>query len=146
MLHHSSLNINPIREQELLRILPCIPRASSFQLHWKHLNIAYYHLPSVDCPEHTLSKHVISLNLGRSVRLERTIDHQVESDRFSEGDILCINPAGLYRTIRVSDPSQILHLYLEPEFVSHWKDAAASGWIQSIKATSCDRLYPRSSR
>ncbi|MCC3418194.1 MAG: helix-turn-helix transcriptional regulator [Microcoleus sp. PH2017_29_MFU_D_A] len=117
---NSALVINPIREKEMIRILPYAPQASSTELNWKHLNVSYYQLPSVECPEHTLSKHVISLNLGAPARLERVIDRQVKSDRFTEGEVFSINPAGLYRTIRVVNPAQILHLYLEPEFVSHF--------------------------
>jgi AraC family transcriptional regulator len=116
----SALVINPIREKEMIRILPYAPQASSTELNWKHLNVSYYQLPSLECPEHTLSKHVISLNLGAPARLERVIDRQVKSDRFTEGEVFSINPAGLYRTIRVVNPAQILHLYLEPEFVSHF--------------------------
>ncbi|NJL23514.1 MAG: helix-turn-helix transcriptional regulator [Leptolyngbyaceae cyanobacterium SM1_3_5] len=67
-----------------------------------------------------MSKHVISLNVGAAARLERVIDRQVQGDRFIEGEIFCINPAGLYRTIRIVSPAQILHLYLDPEFVRHF--------------------------
>ncbi|NJK66856.1 MAG: helix-turn-helix transcriptional regulator [Oscillatoriales cyanobacterium RU_3_3] len=116
----SGLVINPIQEKEMIRILPYAPQASSTELKWKHLNVSYYQLPSVECPEHTLSKHVISLNIGAPARLERAIDRQVKSDRFTEGEVFCINPAGLYRTIRVVNPAQILHLYLEPEFISNF--------------------------
>jgi AraC family transcriptional regulator len=144
MISRSVLMINPIKEQELLQILPCVPQSSSFQYNWTHLNLAYYHLPSVECPEHTLSKHVISLNLGASIHLERTIDHQVEHDRFAEGDILCINPAGLHRTIQVSEPSRILHLYLEPEFISHFaQDQIDPDRVEIIPAFHPDDLLIR---
>jgi AraC family transcriptional regulator len=116
----SALVINPIREIEMIRVLPYAPQVNSAELNWKNLNISYYQLPPLECPEHTLSKHVVSLNLGAPARLERVIDHQVKSDRFTEGEVFSINPAGLYRTIRVVNPAQLLHLYLEPEFVSHF--------------------------
>jgi AraC family transcriptional regulator len=118
MLKRLAPIINPIREKELIRILPYAPQSSSVELNWKHLNVSYYELPALECPEHTLSKHVISLNLGAPAQLERLIDNQVQGDRFTDGEVFWINPAGLYRTIRVINPAHILHLYLEPEFVS----------------------------
>lgn len=120
MLEKTSLVINPTKEKDLLQIMPCTPQLSSTRLNWKHLNVSYYHLPPLECPEHTLSKHVVSLNLGAPTRLERIVEHQVKSDRFTEGEVFCINSAGLYRTIRVVNPAHILHLYLEPEFISHF--------------------------
>lgn len=120
MLKNSSLVINPNREEELLQILPCQPQSSSTPFNWKHLNLAYFQLPSHECPEHTFSKHVISFNLGAPACLERVIENRVQGDRFAEGEVFWINPAGLYRTIRVINPAQLLHLYLDPEFVRHF--------------------------
>ncbi|MGG6262987.1 hypothetical protein ACQ4M3_24060 [Leptolyngbya sp. AN03gr2] len=62
MLKQSSLIIDPTQEQELLQVMPDTAQVSSIRLNWKQIQVANYQIPLCEAPEHTFSKHVISLN------------------------------------------------------------------------------------
>jgi AraC family transcriptional regulator len=98
--------------------LPCLPILSSQDANWDNIQLAYFRQPAYRIPEHKSPQHVICMNAGKSVWLEKKIDGRFEADRTVPGDI-DIYPAHLWLTASWLEEAEFLQLYLEPSFLEH---------------------------
>jgi AraC family transcriptional regulator len=113
----TQLVVDPTQDAELLQVMPQTPAVSSSRLAWKHIQVDYYDLPVFETPEYALSHHAISICVGMSVEIECAIDNQIERDRFTDGDIISVSPAGIKGMMRSLGAAQLIYLYLDPELV-----------------------------
>jgi AraC family transcriptional regulator len=111
------LVVDPTQEAELSRIMPRAPEVSSSRLSWKYLQVAYYDLPAFETPEYIFSHHAICICVGAPTEIEQVVDDYVEGDRFKDGDIVFVNPAGIKRIMRSTSTAQLIYLYLDPQLV-----------------------------
>lgn len=118
MLDQVSLAVNPTDETVRSQVIPFAPLFSSSRHSCNQVGIAEYHLPACESPECAFAQHTISLYTGESTVIERVIEGRIERDRFVQGDVICLNPAGLSRIMRSLGETQFIHLYLNPAFLA----------------------------
>lgn len=97
--------------------LPNLPVISSYQAGWGKLNLALQHQPAFCMPEHISPQHVICVNMGKPVTLDRRVDGRSQTlDAVPVGDI-GIYPAHLRQTFHWYQDAQFLQLYIEPSLL-----------------------------
>ena len=119
MQEKQTLVVDPTKEKEREQVIPQVPLLFTKQALWDKIRVAHYQLPPSESPEHTFSTHMISIHVGTPAFVERVVDNHVQGEHFVDGDIICINPANLWRIMRSPQQAQFIHLYLEPNFLSH---------------------------
>lgn len=97
--------------------LPNLPVVSSYQAGWSKLNLALQHQPAFCMPEYTSPRHVICVNMGKPVTLDRRVDGWSQTlDAVPFGDI-GIYPAHLRQTFHWHQDAQFLQLDIEPSLL-----------------------------
>jgi AraC family transcriptional regulator len=103
--------------------LPNLPIIASNHAGWDHIQLAHHRQPAFYIPEHTPDQHVICVNLGAGVTLERTLDGQTQTiDALPVGEI-GIYPAHLRRDFQWHQEAEFLQLYLEPALLAQTQAA-----------------------
>lgn len=87
---------------------------SSASKNWKELQLSYSRQPAWYIPAHTLPYHVLCINAGEPITLERAVDGQVQTiDALPTGDFgLC--PAHLRQSFQSYQEGAAIHLFLDP--------------------------------
>jgi AraC family transcriptional regulator len=112
-------NLNALdRPQKSNFSLPNLPIISSDKAGWDKLQLAFHRQPACFMPEHSPQHHVICVNTGNPITLERTVDGQSKTiDALPVGDI-GIYPANLRRTFQSYQEAEYIQLYLEPTLLT----------------------------
>jgi AraC family transcriptional regulator len=98
--------------------LPNLPVLSSANAGWDHMQLALHRQPAFYIPEHQPDQHVICVNLGKDLTLERTVDGTSQTiDALPLGEI-GIYPAHLCRAFQWHQEAEFLQLYLEPALLA----------------------------
>jgi AraC family transcriptional regulator len=98
--------------------LPNLPIISSDRADWDKLQMALHRQPAFFMPEHASPHHVICINTGNPVTLERKVDGRSQTiDGVPLGDI-GIYPANLRQTFHWHQDAEFIQLYLEPTFLT----------------------------
>ena len=98
--------------------LPNLPIISSAKAGWDKLQLVLHRQPAFCIPEHSSPHHIICVNTGNPVTLERTVDRKSQTiDTVPVGDI-GIYPANLRQTFHWHQDAEFLHLYLEPTLLT----------------------------
>ena len=97
--------------------LPNPATISSASTNWHELQLTYSHQPAFYIPAHTVSHHVLCVNVGNAITLERTVDGQAQTiDALPTGDI-GIYPANLRQSFQWHQAAEAIHLYLAPSLI-----------------------------
>jgi AraC family transcriptional regulator len=112
-------NLNALdRPQKSSFSLPNLPVISSNKAGWDKLQMALHRQPAFFMPEHVSPHHVICINTGNPVTLERKVDGRSQTiDAVPLGDI-GIYPANLRQTFHWHQNAEFIQLYLEPTFLT----------------------------
>ena len=112
-------NLNDLdRPQKSSFSLPNLPVISSNKAAWDKLQMALHRQPAFFMPEHASPHHVICINTGNPVTLERKVDGRSKTiDAVPLGDI-GIYPANLRQTFHWHQDAEFIQLYLEPTFLT----------------------------
>lgn len=104
----------PSSVQENSFSLPNRPVISSDKAGWDKLHLAYHHQPASFIAEHTPPHHVICINTGNPLTLDRRVDGKSQTiDALPVGDV-GIYPANLRQSFQWYQDAECLQLYLEP--------------------------------
>lgn len=91
-----------------------LPTVSSSQVNWEDLQFAFYRLPPGSIAEHVPSRHVICVNTGNPITLERMIDGESKTvDALPVGEV-GIYPAHLRQGFQWHQDAEYIHLALAP--------------------------------
>lgn len=90
------------------------PLLSSQNAGWDGIVLEHHYQPAQETPEQRLTRHSISIYLGRKARYEQRVMGRLVSDRLRYGDII-ING---YQRTHWHDAGEYLLLHLEPAFVA----------------------------
>lgn len=90
---------------------------SSASTNWKDLQFSYWCQPAFYLPAHTSPYHVLCVNIGKPITLERTVNGQVETiDALPTGDI-GVYPANLRQSFQWYQEAEAIHLFLNPSLL-----------------------------
>ncbi|BDA67746.1 hypothetical protein CAL7716_019120 [Calothrix sp. PCC 7716] len=119
MSREKLLTINAASSTSILRIIPSLPITSSQKASWNGIQLGYYqHSAAFETPEHCFPQHFITIHLNHTtVVKERMLNGRSQCDHFRNGDI-CLTPATAPVSVRLYDSSQVIHLYIEPTFMT----------------------------
>ncbi|MDP1615158.1 MAG: AraC family transcriptional regulator [Methylococcales bacterium] len=99
-------------------LLPNLPVISSCKAGWDKLHLDLHQQPAFCMPEHVSPNHVICVNVGNPVTLDRRVDGQSQTiDAVPVGDI-GIYPANLRQTFHWHQDAAFLQLYLKPTLLT----------------------------
>ena len=137
-------NLNALdRPQKSSFSLPKLPVISSDKAGWDKLQLAFLRQPAFFMPEHSPQHHVICVNTGNPITLERTVDGKSQTmDALPVGDI-GIYPANLRQTFQWYQDAEYIQIYLEPTLLTQvGAELCPNNNIELIlKLTPCfDRL------
>lgn len=94
--------------------LPNPPVVSSGNAGWDKLQLELQRQPAYYLPEHCSSCHVICVNTGGTVTLDRTVDGRSQTvDALPVGNV-GIYPAHLRRNFQWYQDAEFIHLFLDP--------------------------------
>ena len=112
-------NLNDLdRPQKSSFSLPKLPVISSDKAGWDKLQLAFLRQPAFFMPEHSPQHHVICVNTGNPITLERTVDGKSQTiDALPVGDI-GIYPANSRQRFQWYQNAECIQLYLEPSFLT----------------------------
>ena len=95
--------------------LPNLPLLSSQGAGWTGLQFEFHRQPAFHIPEHSPSCHVICVNTGAPVTLDRRVDDRSQTiDSVPKGDI-GIYPANVRQCFQWYREAEFIYLYLAPE-------------------------------
>jgi AraC family transcriptional regulator len=98
-------------------VLPGSPTLSSGKTLWNGMSLEHHNLPPGETPEYALEQFVITINLGQSFQIERTLDRHLQTGLMFTGAVgLC--PMHTSQAIRWDRDANILLLNLEPELLT----------------------------
>ncbi|MDM9381218.1 AraC family transcriptional regulator [Chlorogloeopsis sp. ULAP01] len=84
---------------------------------WNGISLEQRYLPPGETPEYSLNQFVITINLGQSFQVERTLDRHLQAGLMFTGAVgLC--PMHIPQTIRWDRDANVLFLYLEYAFLT----------------------------
>jgi AraC family transcriptional regulator len=87
---------------------------SSASANWKELQLSYSCQPAWYIPAHTLAYHVLCVNAGEPLALERAVDGQIQTiDALPTGDF-GLYPAHLRQSFQSYQEGAAIHLFLDP--------------------------------
>lgn len=90
---------------------------SSASANWNELQFTYTRQPAFYIPQHTVLHHVLCINMGNPITLERNVDGQVEViDSLPTGDI-GFYPAHLLQSFQWYQEAECIHLFLNPNLL-----------------------------
>ena len=93
------------------------PMLSSDRTRWSGMSLEHHYLPPGETPEYSLEQFVITINLGQSVQVERTLDRHLQTGLMFTGAVgLC--PMYTSQAIRWDRDANVLLLNLEPELLT----------------------------
>jgi AraC family transcriptional regulator len=103
------------------RSLPRPVILSSASANWKELQFSYSRQPAFYMPAHTPSNHILCINTGEPITLERTVDGQAQIvDCLPTGDI-SLYPAHLRKSFQSYQEAEAIHLFLAPSLLERTK-------------------------
>lgn len=112
------LDIGANCENVFPQVLPGSPALSSGKTLWNGMSLEHHNLPPGETPEYALEQFVITINLGQSFQVERTLDRHLQAGLMFTGAVgLC--PMHTSQAIRWDRDANILLLNLEPELLTH---------------------------
>lgn len=102
-------------------VLPPIPSwlpiPSSYKEAWSDISLERYQMPPGETPEYALEHHVININMGQSLQLERIIDGRLQTGQVFAGAVgIC--PIHLPHSFRWDKEANILVLRLQNELLT----------------------------
>jgi AraC family transcriptional regulator len=101
-----------------MTVLPNLPIISSNKAGWEKIQLAFHRQPAFFVPEYSPQHHVICVNTGNPIILERTVDGRSQtSHALASGDI-GIYPANLRQTLQWHQDAEYIRLYLEPTLLT----------------------------
>jgi AraC family transcriptional regulator len=103
------------RDRDYLLPQPLI--LSSASANWKELQFSYTRQPAFYIPEHTLPHHVLCINTGAPITLERSIDRQVQTIDFLPTGDIGFYPANLRQSCQWYQEAEAIHLFLNPNLL-----------------------------
>lgn len=99
------------------QVFPEPPMLSSGRTMWSAISLEHHYLPPGETPEYSLEQFVITINLGQSVQVERTLDRHLKTGLMFTGAVgLC--PMHTPQAIRWDRDANVLLLSLEPELLT----------------------------
>ncbi|MEG3844950.1 AraC family transcriptional regulator [Microcoleus sp. herbarium14] len=112
-------NLNTLdRPQKSSFSLPNLPIISSNKAGWDKIQLAFHRQPAFFVPEYSPQHHVICVNTGNPITLERTVDGRSQkSYALAVGDI-GIYPANLRQTLQWHQDAEYIRIYLEPTLLT----------------------------
>ncbi|MBD0261389.1 MAG: helix-turn-helix transcriptional regulator [Tolypothrix sp. Co-bin9] len=104
-------------ENTFSQVFPEPPMLSSGRTMWSAMSLEQRYLPPGETPEYSLEKFVITINLGQSFEVERTVDRHLQTGLMFTGSLgLC--PMHTPQAIRWDRDANVLLLNLEPELLT----------------------------
>jgi AraC family transcriptional regulator len=105
------------------------------------VRVEHHHQPANGKSECCFPNYLLSIHLGQSIQLERTIDERHTSDRLVKGDIM-ITPPYVHRKLFWDTDAEFLLLRLEPKlFASAVYESVKTNRIQIVPQLKiCDPL------
>ncbi|MCC3409144.1 MAG: helix-turn-helix transcriptional regulator [Microcoleus sp. PH2017_10_PVI_O_A] len=98
--------------------LPNPPVISSDRSGWEKLHLAMYRQPACYIPEYSSPYHIICVNTGNPVTLERTIEGRSPTiEAIQVGDV-GIYPARVHQSCFSPQDIELIRLYLEPTLLT----------------------------
>ncbi|NEQ21926.1 MAG: helix-turn-helix transcriptional regulator, partial [Microcoleus sp. SIO2G3] len=111
-------DISESGEDVFSEVLPRSATLSSGKALWNGMSLEHYYLPAGETPEYFLEQFVITINLGQSFQVERTLDRHLQTGLMFTGAVgLC--PMHTSQAIRWDRDANILILNIEPELLTH---------------------------
>jgi AraC family transcriptional regulator len=112
-------NLNTLdRPQTSSLSLPNLPIISSNRAGWDKIQLAFHRQPAFFIPEYSPQHHVICVNTGNPIILERTVDGRSQTSyALAVGDI-GIYPANSRQTLQWYQDAEYIRLYLEPTLLT----------------------------
>ncbi|NDJ25633.1 helix-turn-helix domain-containing protein [Nostoc sp. B(2019)] len=93
------------------------PMLSSGRIMWSEMSLEQHYLPSGETPEYSLEQFAITINLGQSLQVERTLDRHLQTGLMFTGAVgLC--PMYTSQAIRWDRDANVLFLNLEHELLT----------------------------
>lgn len=112
------LDIGANCENVFSEVLPQPSTLFSGKTLWNGMSLEHYYLPPGETPEYVLEQFAITINLGQSFQIERTLDKHLQTGLMFTGAVgLC--PMHSSQAIRWDRDANILLLNLEPELLTH---------------------------
>ena len=101
-------------ENAFPQVFPEPTMLSSGRTMWSAMSLEQHFLPPGETPEYSLEQFVITINLGQSFQVERTLDRHLKTGLMFIGAVgLC--PMHTSQAIRWDRDANVLLLNLEPE-------------------------------
>ncbi|MBW4644530.1 MAG: AraC family transcriptional regulator [Goleter apudmare HA4340-LM2] len=110
-------DIGTNRENDFSQVFSKPPMLSSGTAKWRWMSLEQRYLPPGETPKYSLKQFAITINLGHSVQVERTLDRHLKTGLMFTGAVgLC--PMHTSQAIRWDRDANILLLNLEPELLT----------------------------
>jgi AraC family transcriptional regulator len=118
MLKDNALTADSSKLNSLLSVFSSSPITSSCTVGWSDIQLAHFRQPPHNLPEYSSPYHVVCINLGGLVVLERLINGRFRIFYSNRGEI-GLYPANLEHSVRWDREAEFLQLYLEPTLLRH---------------------------